>query len=107
MSKNKGDRAATGKNPTQDDNCIKVKYISSPVMVEAKNPSEFKEIVQHFTGQTTKESNFNNYSNPTTTTAATTTAATTTADTTTIYNTNPQAGIDGYSWEEIAAWNQH
>ncbi|CAK9170916.1 unnamed protein product [Ilex paraguariensis] len=41
-----------GKSPTKgSEEGIKVKYISSPVMVKANNPSEFRAIVQELTGQ--------------------------------------------------------
>ncbi|CAK9187642.1 unnamed protein product [Ilex paraguariensis] len=41
-----------GKNPTRgSEEGIKVKYISSPVMVKANNASEFRAIVQELTGQ--------------------------------------------------------
>lgn len=104
MNKSNGGRAV-GKNPKPkaNDKCIKVKYISSPVMVEAKNASQFKEIVQHFTGQTPQEANISMYSNQTTTAAATTTRESTYE----AKNTSPQVGIDSYSWGEIAEWNQY
>ncbi|KAI3799581.1 hypothetical protein L1987_34880 [Smallanthus sonchifolius] len=112
----KNSRAA-GKNPTPEanDKSVKVKYISSPVMVEAKNPSQFKEIVQHFTGQNPNETTYSMYSNPTTIAATTTTTASTTtteaacqffAYAPTNMNTQ-QGGIDGYSWEELAEWNRY
>ena len=100
------DRVAAGNKPTQqaaDDKSIKVKYISSPVMVEAKDASQFKEIVQHLTGQTP---NFGNYSQPSTTT--TTTATAVKEANTYSYghsHTSTQVGIDSYSWEELAEWN--
>ncbi|KAF5770486.1 putative sigma factor binding protein [Helianthus annuus] len=117
MNKNNGGRAA-GKNPTPEasDKSVKVKYISSPVLVEAKNPSQFKEIVQHFTGHNANETAYSMYSNPTTMAAATTTIGSANTNTTQgadqyfAYGTthmNPQAGIDGYSWEEIAEWNRN
>ncbi|KAI3748476.1 hypothetical protein L6452_11563 [Arctium lappa] len=107
MGKSSG-RVAAGKNPAADyDKSIKVKYISSPVMVEAKDASQFKEIVQHLTGQTP---NFGVYSHPATTAAATTAAAAATEANTYRYghsNTSPQVGIDSYSWEELAEWNRN
>ncbi|KAM3200778.1 hypothetical protein T459_29812 [Capsicum annuum] len=40
---------------------MKVKYISSPVLVNVKNPSEFRAIVQQLTGKSPpKSSNFHN-----------------------------------------------
>ncbi|CAI9091438.1 OLC1v1026473C1 [Oldenlandia corymbosa var. corymbosa] len=39
------------KAPKQSKEPLKVKYISSPVMVNAKNASEFKAIVQELTGK--------------------------------------------------------
>ncbi|KAD7479856.1 hypothetical protein R6Q59_008693 [Mikania micrantha] len=117
MRKNNGGRVATGKNttPEANDKSIKVKYISSPVMMEAKNPTQFKQIVQHFTGQTTNETTHNMYSNPTTIapTATVTANMTTTEAACQFYAYGAtdmnasQVGIDGYSWEEIAEWNRN
>lgn len=103
---------SSGKNPTPqaaDDKSIKVKYISSPIMVEAKDASQFKQIVQHLTGQTP---NFGVYSHPPTTTTATTTAAAAAATEANTYNygyshTSQQVRIDSYSWEELAEWNRN
>ncbi|KAJ9540321.1 hypothetical protein OSB04_026827 [Centaurea solstitialis] len=112
MGKSSG-RVSASNNPrpqaaSNDNKSIKVKYISSPVMVEAKDASQFKEIVQHLTGQTP---NFGSYSRPsTTTTTTTTTAAAATQANTYSYghlHTSPQAGIDSYSWEELAEWNRN
>lgn len=72
------------KSCDQGMNIIKVKHISSPVMLEAKDAFQFKQIVQHFTGQT---------SNPTSTrpdTMITTTSS------------NPQNDLYNRSWKEIA-----
>ncbi|PWA89457.1 hypothetical protein CTI12_AA111580 [Artemisia annua] len=108
---NSGNRAA-GKNPTQeaDDKSIKVKYISSPVLVEAKNASQFKEIVQHYTGQNPNEKSFSTsvYSSPPITTTDTVTT-TKEANSQFIATTNmdPEVGIDSFSWEEIAKWNRY
>ncbi|KAK1409735.1 hypothetical protein QVD17_36264 [Tagetes erecta] len=118
MNRNDGGRAA-GKNQTRqtDDKSVKVKYISSPVMMEAKNPSQFKEIVQHFTGHNPNETTYDMYyPNYSTATTTTTTASAATTNTTselfaygdTHYTNNvTQVGIDGYSWEEIAEWNRN
>ncbi|KAL4576677.1 hypothetical protein LXL04_012775 [Taraxacum kok-saghyz] len=116
MNKSNGCRAA-GRSPTTpetDTKGIKVKYISSPVMVEAKDASQFKKIVQHFTGQTPMERGFGIYSSPTTTTTTAAAVNTTTAGEATfgyysygLSDTKPQAVVDSCSWEEIAEWNRY
>ncbi|KAI3721698.1 hypothetical protein L2E82_32716 [Cichorium intybus] len=109
MNKSSGGRPA-GKSPTtpeSDTKGIKVKYISSPVMVEAKDASQFKEIVQHFTGRTPLETSFTMYSNPTSTTTNPTGEATCSWFSYGPSNTKPGVGIDSCSWEEIAEWNQY
>nr|GEW83285.1 sigma factor binding protein 1, chloroplastic [Tanacetum cinerariifolium]GEX55956.1 sigma factor binding protein 1, chloroplastic [Tanacetum cinerariifolium] len=111
MSKSNSGSRAVGKNPTReaDDKSIKVKYISSPVLVEAKNASQFKEIVQHYTGQNPNEKSCSSvYSNPRVTktdTATTTKEANSQFIATT--NMDPEVGIDSFSWEEIEEWNQY
>ncbi|KVH87852.1 hypothetical protein Ccrd_024836, partial [Cynara cardunculus var. scolymus] len=86
----------------------KVKYICCPVMVEAKDASQFKEIVQHLTDQTP---NFRVYSHLATAVAATAAAATAATEKN-IYSyghshASPQVRIDSYSWKELAEWNRN
>ncbi|PWA79023.1 hypothetical protein CTI12_AA208820 [Artemisia annua] len=73
----------------REDRGIKVKHISSPVLVEAKDASHFKQIVQHFTGQTPKHHTstpqpdtqfFSQNYNPSN-------------------SSNPKTDIYGYSWK--------
>lgn len=47
------DQQNQGKKPSKEP--LKVKYISSPVLVNAKNPTEFKAIVQELTGKDSSE----------------------------------------------------
>ncbi|KAF8017792.1 hypothetical protein BT93_H2863 [Corymbia citriodora subsp. variegata] len=41
---------------------LKIRYISSPVMVKASNPSEFRAIVQELTGKDSDAGGFSEYS---------------------------------------------
>ncbi|KAI3734569.1 hypothetical protein L6452_14040 [Arctium lappa] len=95
-----GSSATTTKG---EEKGIKVKHISSPVMVEAKDPSEFKQIVQRFTGQTPKQANF--------TTTTTTTVEPDSQAFSSSYkpsrSTNPQTEIYSWSWKEIADRHSH
>lgn len=109
MNKNSSGRASdkTPTTPETDMKSIKVKYISSPVMVEAKDASQFKEIVQHFTGQTPIQTSYGVYSNPTTPATTTTGEATRAHFSYEPSNKKPQALIDSFSWEDIAEWNSY
>ncbi|OIT32384.1 hypothetical protein A4A49_55437 [Nicotiana attenuata] len=55
----KGNNAEEKQSSSKKKEAMKVKYISSPIMVNVKNPSEFRAIVQQLTGKSPpKSSNF-------------------------------------------------